>query len=156
MQRNCLACTVAQLFSAGSNVGNILSMKFLLVDLINSLRRLWAARNFSQVSLLLLLALAADRRRSLCSLSSAMAGSLSHGAGGRVSFVNFNGACLSIHSLINKLNISSFSSGSETPKEAANGSVLKSSIKEDSSKFFKFLMNLCLVWNLVTLMLIVA
>ena len=63
-----------------------------------------------------------------------MAGSLSHGAGGRVTFVNFNGACLSIHSLINELNISSFSSGSETPKEAANGSVLKSSIKEDSSK----------------------
>ena len=104
-------------------------MKFLLVDLINSLRRLRAARNFSQVSLLLLLALAADRRLSLCSLSSAMAGSLSHGAGGRVTFVNFNGACLSIHSLINELNISSFSSGSETPKEAVNGSVLKSSIK---------------------------
>ena len=133
MQRNCLACTVAQLFSAGSNVGNILSMKFLLVDLINSLRRLWAARNFSQVSLLLLLALAADRRRFLCSLSSAVAASLSHGAGGRVAFVNFNGPCLSIHSLINGLNISRFSAGSETPKEAANGSVLKSSIKEDSS-----------------------
>ena len=82
---------------------NILSMKFLLVDLINSLRLLRAARNFSQVSLLLLLALTADRRRSLCSLSSAMAGSLSHGAGGRVTFVNFNGACLSIHSLINEL-----------------------------------------------------
>ena len=131
-------------------------MKFLLVDLINSLRRLRAARNFSQVSLLLLLALDADRRRSLCSLSSAMAESLSHGAGGRVTFVNFNDACLSIHSLINELNISSFSSGSETPKEAANGSVLKSSIKEESSKFFKFLMKLCLVWNLVTLMLIVA
>ena len=61
-----------------------------------------------------------------------MAGSLSHGVGGRVTFVNFNGACLSIHSLTNELNISSFSSGSETPKEAANGSVLKSSIKEDS------------------------
>ena len=91
---------------------------------LNSLRRLRAARNFSQVSLLLLLALAADRRRSLCSLSSAMAGPLNHGAGGRVTFVNFNGACLSIHSLINQLNISSFSSGSETPKEAANGSVL--------------------------------
>ena len=81
-----------------------------------------------------------------------MAGSLSHGAGGRVTFVNSNGACLSIHSLINELNSSSFSSGSETPKEAANGSVLKSSIKEDSSKFFKFQMNLCLIWNLVTLM----
>ena len=131
---------------------HILSMKFLSVDLINSLRRLRAAWNFSQISLLLLLVLAADRRRSLCSLSSAMAGSLSHGAGGRVTFVNFNGACLSIHSLINELNISSFSSGSETPKEAANGSVLKSSIKEDSSKFFKFRMNLCLIWNLVTLM----
>ena len=74
-----------------------------------------------------------------------MAGSLSHSAGGRVTFVNFNGACLSIHSLINELNISSFSSGSETPKEAANGSVLKSSIKEASSKFFKLLMNLCLI-----------
>ena len=85
-----------------------------------------------------------------------MAGSLSHGAGGRVTFVNSNGACLSIYYLINELNISSFSSGSETPKEAANGSVLKSSIKEDSSKFFKFLMSLCLIWNLVTLMLIVA
>ena len=86
-----------------------------------------------------------------------MAGSSSHGAGGQVTFVNFNGACLLIqYSLINELNILSFSSGSETPKEAANGGVLKSSIKEDSSKFFKFLMNLCLVWNLVTLMLIVA
>ena len=135
---------------------NTLSMKFLLVDLIDSLRQLRAAQNFSQVSLLLLLTLAADRWRSLCSLNSAMAGSLSHRAGGRVTFVNFNGACLSIHSLINELNILSFSSRSETPKEAANGSVLKSSIKEDSSKFFKFLMNLCLVWNLVTLMLIVA
>ena len=120
-------------------------MKFLLVDLINSLRRLRAARNFSQVSLLLLLALAEDRRRSLCSLSYAMAGSLSHWARGRVTFVNFNGACLSIHSLINELNISSFSSGSETPKEAAIGTVLQSSIKQDSLKFFKFLMNLCLV-----------
>ena len=129
---------------------NILSMKFLLVYLINSLRRLRAARNFSQVSLLLLLVLAVDRRRSLCSLSSAMAGSLSHGAVGRVTFVNFNGACLSIHSLINEFDISSFSSWSETPKEAANGNVLKSWIKEDSWKFFKFLMNLCLVWNLVT------
>ena len=69
-----------------------------------------------------------------------------------MTFVNFNGACLSIHSLINELNSSSFSSGSETPNEAANGSVLKSSKKEDSSKLFKFLMNLCLV----TLMLIVA
>ena len=29
-------------------------------------------------------------------------------------------------------------------------------MKENSSKLFKFLMNLCLVWNLVTLMLIVA
>ena len=48
-----------------------------------------------------------------------------------MTFVNFNGACLSIHSLINELNISSFSSGSETPKEAANGSVLKSSIKDE-------------------------
>jgi len=131
-------------------------MKFLLVDLINSLRRLRTARNFSQVSLLLFFALAADRRRSLCCLSSAMAGSLSHGAGGLVTFVNFSGACLSIPPLINELNISSFSSGSETPKEAAKGSVLKSSTKEDSSKLFKFLMNLCLVWNLVTLMLIVA
>ena len=55
-----------------------------------------------------------------------MAGSLSHGAVGRVTFVNFTGACLSIHSLINEFNISSFSSGSETPKEAANGSSLKS------------------------------
>ena len=85
-----------------------------------------------------------------------MVGSLSHGAGGLVTFVNFSGACLSIHSLINELNISSFSSGSETPKEAAKGSLLKSSTKEDSSKLFKFLMNLCLVWNLITLMLIVA
>ena len=85
-----------------------------------------------------------------------MAGSLSHGAGGLVIFVNFSGACLSIHSLINELNISSFSSGSETPKEAAKRSVLKSSTKEHSSKLFKFLMNLCLVWNLLTLMLIVA
>lgn len=50
---------------------------------INYLRRLRAARNFSQVSLLLLLVLAAERRRSLCSLSFAMAGSLSHVAGGR-------------------------------------------------------------------------
>ena len=57
---------------------NILSMKFLLVDLIVSLRRLRAARNFSQDTLLLLLVLAADRRRSLYSLSSAMVGSLSH------------------------------------------------------------------------------
>ena len=73
-----------------------------------------------------------------------------------MTFVNFNGAGLSIHSLINELSISNFSSGSETPKEAANGNVLESSIKEDSSKFFKFLMNLCLVWNLVTLMLIGA
>ena len=64
-----------------------------------------------------------------------MAGSSSHGAGGQVTFVNFNGACLLIHSLINELNILSFSSGSETPKEAASGGVLKSSIKEDSSKF---------------------
>ena len=62
-----------------------------------------------------------------------MAGSLSHGAGGRVTFVNFNGAFLSIHSFINEPNILSLSSRSETPKEAANGSVLKSSIKEDSS-----------------------
>ena len=85
-----------------------------------------------------------------------MAGSLSHGAGGRVTFVNSDSACLSIHSLLNELNISSFSSGSETPKEAANGSVLKSSMKEDSSKFFKFLMNMCLIWSLLTLMLIVA
>ena len=53
-------------------------MKFLLVDLIVSLRRLRAARNFSQVTLLLLLVLAADRRWSLYSLSSAMVGSLSH------------------------------------------------------------------------------
>ena len=131
-------------------------MKFLLVDLINSLRRLRTARNFSQVSLLLFLALTADRRQSLCSFSSAMAGSLSHGAGGLVTFVNFSGACLSIHSLINELNISSFSSGSETPKEAAKRSVLKSSTKEHSSKLFKFLTNLCLVWSLLTLMLIVA
>ena len=46
-----------------------------------------------------------------------------------MTFVNFNGVCLSIHSLINELNISSFSSGSETPKEVANGTVLQSSIK---------------------------
>ena len=105
-------------------------MKFLLVDLMNSLRRLRAAWNFSQVSLLLLLALAADRRRSLCFLIYAMAGSLSHWARGRLTFVNFNGACLSIHSFINELNISSFSSGSETPKEAANGTVLQSSINK--------------------------
>ena len=59
----------------------------------------------SQVSLLLLLALTVNRKRSLCFFSSAMAGSLSHGAGGRVTFVNFSGACLSIHSLINELNI---------------------------------------------------
>ena len=32
-----------------------------------------------------------------------MAGSLSHEAGGLVTFVNFSGACLSIHSLINEL-----------------------------------------------------
>ena len=56
-----------------------------------------------------------------------------------MTFVNFNGACLLIHSLINELNILSFSSGSEIPKEAANGGVLKSSIKEDSSKFFNYI-----------------
>ena len=71
-------------------------------------------------------------------------GSFSQGAGGRVTFVLFSGACLSRHSVTRRLKVAILSLGSSKAYTISNGKAAKSSIKAVSENRFSFLMSLCL------------
>ena len=63
-------------------------------------------------------------------------GTFHQGAGGLVTRILFNEACLSMHSRIRELRVSSFSSGSSEYDMMDKGNVEKSYTKDSSLKFF--------------------
>ena len=65
-----------------------------------------------------------------------MLGHFIQGAGGLVTRILFNGACLSMHSRIRELRVSNCSSGSSEHDMMDMGGVEKSSTKDSSLKFF--------------------